>query len=81
MGVDPMSHASSASPAERAYLLTQAENIAKHHYLDVASRYAKDFMGGTGPYDHPTNLTEVEEARKTYEELKEARLLAENSEH
>lgn len=64
---------------ERAFDIARAEQIAKHHYLDVAWKFAKEAIGTKGPYEETTTLTELKRARETYEELSKASMLADRS--
>lgn len=64
---------------ERAFEIARAEQIAKHHYLEVAHRFAREAIGTKGPYEETTTLTELKRARETYDELAKASLLADRS--
>ncbi len=64
---------------ERAFDIARAEQIAKHHYLEVAWKFAKEAIGTKGPYEETTTLGELKLARDTYEELAKASLLADRS--
>ena len=54
---------------ERAVDIARAEQVAKHHYLDVAWKFAREALGTKGPYEHTTTLgvRHREERRSTLE--------------
>ncbi|MBI1206873.1 MAG: hypothetical protein GC191_06245 [Azospirillum sp.] len=64
---------------ERAVDIARAEQVAKHHYLDVAWKFAREAIGAKGPYEHATTLGELKAARETYDELAKASSLADRS--
>lgn len=64
---------------ERAFDIARAEQIAKHHYLEVAWKFAREAIGTKGPYEETTTLAELKTARETYEELTKASLLADRN--
>jgi len=67
------------NPVERAVDIARAEQVAKHHYLDVAWKFAREALGIKGPYESTTTLGELKQARETYEELVKASQLADRS--
>lgn len=68
-----------ANAMERAFDIARAEHIAKHHYMEIAWKFAREAIGTKGPYEETTTLTDLRRARETYEELAKASLLADRS--